>query len=1040
MRILHTYRYSYWFLICLGLCLIQANSVWGQLHCLNYTSQDGLPSDDITCATEDLDGFMWFGSSNGICKFDGFSFDSYSYLDADNSPGGNLITAIEIDNNNDLWVGTQDAGLFHLNRKENVWEHFATGKSGYYQLKGNEIFFIHVDQSGIIWYGSDRGGLGSINPVVRFHENLRLDTLPRRDTWVNRTYDLTEDLYDPNIIHLVGQGYLYRYNKVTRRFSTPEIKVGPNAHEDYVFNPQSIVQTAANEFLIGSLDAGVKSYNQKTGIYQDVFPREVDDILSWKNNVFKGGEGEFWIVDRTEGIALMYYNSNKLELFRPEPFYRQGLLKGSYNSIYQSSLDHTWVMTSKGVSLIVPQYQAFQYFETKVDGPNMFLDIDTIPNSDFFFGSFGGMHAGLKILDKDLTAVFSYQLKKPSEVFTLMLKSEFFKGEYLCLTDQLYSFDLASKTLSLKRIAGLPDSVQVGDFLIREEHELWLLLSNGNLLKYDDTKQKSHLYPFSGYDNVADRKVIYHGMSMVGSKIWVATHEELIVFDPLDGQSSYLYFDKNSLKQRNIKDGIKGPGGSIKQVIPIDQNCAWVMTGEDGLYKICASANDSFVIHEHRDEGDLSQLLGPIEMINGTSDDYWLATKNGLVHANSNLDEFRVFNQSEGLKTSILNTGLTRIDDELYIGLPKGFARVNVNDLLKENKDARIKIVKATIGGIVLDEKKEGRFSHQQNNLVVSVAAPNFHEARQVEIAHRLINHSDEWEHSGPNEKTFRYNKLPPGDYVFEVKGRSPTTNWSLVESKQFTITAPFWKRGWFHLLIGVCILALVFTFYQWILARKLKQEKIKTEIAELEGRALRAQMNPHFIFNSLNSIKSLVLLDRKKEGVTYLTKFSRMVREILSLTKEKQIPLQKELELLGMYLDMEDLRFQGKFEYEINVSSELNTHSFMVPPLLIQPFVENSIWHGLLHKEGDAKLEIDIYQTNENLYITIKDNGIGRKAATQLKFKKDLYNKTSEGLKLSLNRMKLISELAEISIEDLYEGDKPSGTLVTLKLPIDHE
>ncbi len=1034
------YRFGYWFVICLGLCSFHGNSAFGQLHCLNYTSQDGLPSDLITCANEDQDGFMWFGSSNGICKFDGFSFDNYSFLDPENSPGGNFITAIEIDQNNDLWVGTQNDGLFHLSRKENIWEHFATSKSAYHQMRGNEIFFIHADQNGTIWYGSDKSGLGCINPKAQSHENFDLDTLPRRDTWVNRAYGAVEDEDDPNLIHLVGQGYLYHFNKTTKRFTAPEVTLEPIAHEDFVFDPRTLVQISATKFLIGCLASGVKSFNTETGEFLDFYPREIDYSSGWKTHVFEGAENEVWIADRIEGIVRVDRDSRNLNLFRPEAFNRKGLLKGLYNSIYHSSMGHTWVMTSKGVSLIVPQYQAFQYFGTKIDGPNVFMDIDTIPNSDNFLGSFGGENARVKVLDENMKVLSIADVPNSPELILLVYKSEFFQGEFLCLTDRLYRLDLKKGTLSPKPIKGLPDDVKLADFVAVNDQELWLLLSSGSLLRYNSSEKSSDLFPFAGYESSFEHKILYHGMSKVGDQIWIATHEELIVFNPSNGHSSYLYFENNELKRRGPLEGIKSPKGSVKQVIPIDKDCAWVMTSEEGIYKICASMIDSFVLQEHRDKRNLSQLLGPIEMISGQSNDYWLATKNGLVHADGNLEEFRVFNQPEGLRASLLKSGLSRIGDYLYIGLPKGFTRVNTKDLLKEKVEGKIQIIKSTIDGVSIDERENRQFDHEENNFLVAVATPNYHEARHVTIAHRLVNHSDEWEYSEPGEKTFRYNKLLPGNYTFEVKSKSPSTKWSSVESEHFVIVAPFWNRNWFRILTTLFVLALFYLFYHWNLKRKLNEEKLKTEMAELEGQALRAQMNPHFIFNSLNSIKSLVLLDRKKEGITYLTKFSRMVREILSLSKEKQISLQKELELLGMYLDMESLRFQGKFEYKINVNSEVNTYQVMVPPLLIQPFVENSIWHGLLHKEGDAKLEIDIWDNGKTLHVTVKDNGIGRKAAKQIKSKKSLYNKTSEGLSLSLNRMNLISEHAEIKIEDLYDEEKSSGTLVTLKIPLQYE
>jgi LytS/YehU family sensor histidine kinase len=216
-----------------------------------------------------------------------------------------------------------------------------------------------------------------------------------------------------------------------------------------------------------------------------------------------------------------------------------------------------------------------------------------------------------------------------------------------------------------------------------------------------------------------------------------------------------------------------------------------------------------------------------------------------------------------------------------------------------------------------------------------------------------------------------------------------------------------------------------------------MKESRVQAQIAELENQALRAQMNPHFIFNSLNSIRSLIMLDRKEEGVTYLTKFSRMVREILNHSKEKAIPLEKELELLRIYLDMESLRFHQKFNYQIQIDPNINLYAQKVPPLLIQPFVENSIWHGLMHKDGPAHLIIRLFLSDGFLFIIIEDNGIGREAAAQIKTNKSMYRKSSEGIKLSKSRIDLVSVHAEVIVDDLSEGGYASGTRVTIKLPI---
>jgi hypothetical protein len=371
--------------------------------------------------------------------------------------------------------------------------------------------------------------------------------------------------------------------------------------------------------------------------------------------------------------------------------------------------------------------------------------------------------------------------------------------------------------------------------------------------------------------------------------------------------------------------------------------------------------------------------------------------------------------------------------------MPKGFAKVDTRVLLQEPGQARVQLFEAKIRENEILKNEISCFSYEENNFVVSVAAPIYDEAPSVTFAHRLVNHVDEWQFSSANEKVFRYEKLPPGRYTFEVKAKSPNLTWSSIESRSFIIRPPFWKTTWFRIVGLLALVAIAYLMYQLKLKYDLKKERVKTQLAELESQALRAQMNPHFIFNSLNSIKSLILLDRKDEGITYLTKFSRMVREILTLSKEKAIPLQKELELLGIYLDMESLRFHRKFQYQINVHPTVNTYQLMVPPLLIQPFAENSIWHGLLHKEGDAHLDISLSQDSGFLHIVIEDDGIGRTASAQIKSNKSMYRKSSEGLKLSRNRIDLISEYARVEIEDLVNAGAASGTRVTIKLPTNY-
>jgi LytS/YehU family sensor histidine kinase len=173
---------------------------------------------------------------------------------------------------------------------------------------------------------------------------------------------------------------------------------------------------------------------------------------------------------------------------------------------------------------------------------------------------------------------------------------------------------------------------------------------------------------------------------------------------------------------------------------------------------------------------------------------------------------------------------------------------------------------------------------------------------------------------------------------------------------------------------------------------------------------ALRAQMNPHFIFNSLNSINMFILENNKLQASEYLSKFSRLVRLILQNSQEAFIPLERELEALQLYLELESLRFVNKFEYKIAVADNVDPTMLKVPPLIIQPYVENAIWHGLMHTKEKGHLEIELYQQKEILFCKITDDGIGRKRAAELKSKSASIHK-SMGMRITADRIAMLQQ-----------------------------
>jgi len=236
--------------------------------------------------------------------------------------------------------------------------------------------------------------------------------------------------------------------------------------------------------------------------------------------------------------------------------------------------------------------------------------------------------------------------------------------------------------------------------------------------------------------------------------------------------------------------------------------------------------------------------------------------------------------------------------------------------------------------------------------------------------------------------------------------------------------------------------LLIYFLFHYVKGVRKEEQLKIQYQLqmTELEAKALRAQMNPHFVFNCLNSIKALIQDDQKQKSVTYLTIFSKLIRTLFNNADKKEITLYDEIETCKLYIQLESIRFDPKFSYTVNVDETIDLKSLFVPALIIQPFIENAIWHGIIPKDTGGNVSLSVTRNNGKIEITVDDNGIGREASMQNKAKSNISH-LSKGVNLTQTRLELDNLMqrrkAELEIVDKTEGvGKANGTTVIIRMP----
>lgn len=285
------------------------------------------------------------------------------------------------------------------------------------------------------------------------------------------------------------------------------------------------------------------------------------------------------------------------------------------------------------------------------------------------------------------------------------------------------------------------------------------------------------------------------------------------------------------------------------------------------------------------------------------------------------------------------------------------------------------------------------------------------------------------------NDRNLKY----VNDVIVQFENEAKTKEIQALASENEAVRQKLKQRS---ILFWLTIIFLIIAAAVSIIVLRNRQLHQEKQILTLEQEMLRSQMNPHFIFNSLNSIKLYIINNEKENAVYYLNKFSKLIRKILIASTEKAIPLKDELETMQLYMNIENIRFSNNINFNIDIDPNVNANNILVPSLILQPFLENALWHGLSTKKNDKKISLEVTQVDyDYVYITIKDNGIGRKRSAEINQEKRL-NRKSVGLSITKARLANFSKNFihdyKLKIEDLYDDNgKALGTQVELCIPI---
>ncbi|MEL6922591.1 MAG: histidine kinase [Bacteroidota bacterium] len=316
-----------------------------------------------------------------------------------------------------------------------------------------------------------------------------------------------------------------------------------------------------------------------------------------------------------------------------------------------------------------------------------------------------------------------------------------------------------------------------------------------------------------------------------------------------------------------------------------------------------------------------------------------------------------------------------------------------------------------------------------------------YHQPNELEYQYTLEPRNDSWIQTSANLAQFQ--ALDPGSYTFKVRARTRNSLWSPEQRIQFNISRPFWMQWWFVVGLVLAGLFILYRLFAWIYNDLRERREIKEKLQASQMTALRAQMNPHFLFNSLNSIQEFIINQDKREANRYLTRFSRLMRNILNMSEMEEVYLQQEIETLELYLSLEALRFEENFEYHFDIGKMIDTESMTIPPMLVQPYVENAVKHGLMHKkDGVRHLWVRFYVENKMLVCEVEDNGIGREKARAIQQNNQrIYE--SKAMEMTEQRLRLLNRAydntLDVKVEDLVDpAGEAAGTKVTLYISLD--
>ncbi len=492
------------------------------------------------------------------------------------------------------------------------------------------------------------------------------------------------------------------------------------------------------------------------------------------------------------------------------------------------------------------------------------------------------------------------------------------------------------------------------------------------------------------------------------------------------GTNNGVYTYKDTLKQ--VFSNAKNENNEINAIV-IQNDKVWIAM-EKGLMLVEKRS-------PYRQKFQLLKNVRISALALGKRDQLWIGSYKGLFLYEK--DKLLKINQLQGIIGDEIRAVIS-VDSTIWVTSEKGLCRIVANKSFidAEKIRPRISISEITVDDHTYHIFDSLDFKYSSRNIRIEYVGFYYKNPQSLYYKYRM-NKDSNW-YKTRNESV-DFNNLPNGRYSFEVVAVSENNIQSPVATLYFTIKTPWWLQLWFFILISFVIIIVIFTAFQLRMSKLRRREKEKMtnqrKIVNMEFRALTALMNPHFIFNVLNSIQYYMKYVNIEKASLYLKKFTKLIRIHFENSKQSFNVLANEIKALELYLQLESFRFDEHLNYQLTIDPQIDENSIYIPSNIIQPFVENAIWHGLSPVTLESRIVVNVFRQQDSIYIEIMDNGVGINKTAGSK-----TNHSSSAIKISKDRLlllkKLYDNIFDILILDLNDIDpNEHGTKVIIILPV---